>query len=189
MVLKQKKYSLGIWSLQILSEDHVGDDYLKWVRDPEVNEFLFLKNFEHSIESLKNYVRISNLSNDRIIFGIYAEDKSYIGNFSLYDINVFNGTFDFGYFIGEKKFWGTDAGISACLIGLSIAFEELKLRKTFTYVEKSNLKSRFVLQKIGFVKEAILKDRVVNYGKLVDSVVYSLDISQWNNSVKLKFQI
>lgn len=184
MLPLKSKYEMSNWALIPLMVDSVDENYLNWVSDPEVNEFLFLKNFRHSLESLKEFVKNSIESADRIIFGIYSSENKHIGNFSIYDINYINKTFDFGYFIGEKEFWGTDAGIYACIIGLSIAFDELKLRKTFTYVEQSNLRSRFVLQKLGFIKEAILKKRVFNNGKYVDSVVYSFDSTLWSDLFK-----
>lgn len=185
-----KKYALRGFYLRKLSPDEVGAKYLRWVNDPEVNEFLALKYDEHSVESLKEFVRSSNASDSRFLYGVFSEEgDTHIGNFSIYNISKVNKTFDFGYFIGEKEWWGKDAGLSCCLIGLQIAFEEMKLRKTFTYVESINLKSRFVLQKMGFEKEAVLKERVYNKNTYVDSIVYGLSEQQWTEIVKPKYKI
>lgn len=183
------KYELRGFFLKQLDVEEVNERYLRWITDPEINEFLAVKYDKHTVESLKEYVKSTNASNSRYLYGIYSSDKTHIGNFSIYNINKVNRTFDFGYFIGEKDWWGKDAGMSACLIGLSIAFDKFGLRKTFTYVESINLKSRFVLQKIGFLKEAVLKERVSNKGIYVDSVVYTLNEQQWRDVVKVKFSL
>ncbi len=182
-----KKYEGRGFYLRQLNVDEVSEKYLGWVTDPEVNEFLALKYDTHSVESLKEFVRSCNASEARFLYGVFTADNAHIGNFSIYNISKPNKTFDFGYFIGEKEWWGKDAGLSCCLIGLGIAFDHMQLRKTFTYVESINLKSRFVLQKMGFEKEAVLKERVFNKNAYVDSIVYSLNEQQWRETVKPKY--
>lgn len=189
MQQNEKQYKLRGFYLRKLEVGEVGEKYLRWITDPEVNEFLAVKYDTHSVQSLKEYVKTTNETDSRFLYGVFTNGDEHIGNFSIYNINKINQTFDFGYFIGEKEWWGKDAGLSCCLIGLMIAFDEMKLRKTFTYVESINLKSRFVLQKIGFEKEAILKERVYNKSTFVDSVVYSLNLEQWTNQVKTKYKI
>lgn len=184
-----KKHELRGFYLRKLEPEEIGQKYLDWVTDPEVTEFLALKYDKHSIESLKEFVRSCNETDSRFLFGVFTNEDVHIGNFSIYNISRINKTFDFGYFIGEKEWWGKDAGLSCCLIGLKIAFDDMGLRKTFTYVESINLKSRFVLQKMGFEKEAVLKQRVLNKGVYVDSIIYSLDEQQWNDVVKPKYRI
>jgi len=189
MLELKEKYSYRGLHFRLLKEDDVTDKYLQWITDPEVNEYLVVKYSKHTLQSLREYVKSFKGDNSRFLFGIYTDENQHIGNFSIYGISQPNKTFDFGYFIGEKEWWGRDAGMISCLIGLKIAFETLELRKTFTYVESINLKSRFVLQKIGFEKEAVLKERVLNKEKYVDSVIYSLDVAQWMAELKGKFQI
>lgn len=184
-----KKFEGRGFYLRRLSVEEVGENYLRWVTDPEVNEFLALKYDTHTVASLKEFVASCNASTARFLYGVFSSDDTHIGNFSIYNISAVNKTFDFGYFIGEKEWWGKDAGLSCCLIGLGIAFDEMKLRKTFTYVESINLKSRFVLQKIGFDKEAVLKERVFNKNTYVDSIVYGLSDEQWKNIVKPKYKL
>jgi ribosomal-protein-alanine N-acetyltransferase len=184
-----KKYEGRGFYLRQLGVEEVGEKYLKWVTDPEVNEFLAVKYDQHSVQSLKDFVATCNASDARFLYGVFAADNTHIGNFSIYNINRINKTFDFGYFIGEKEWWGKDAGLSCCLIGLGIAFDAMALRKTFTYVESINLKSRFVLQKIGFEKEAVLKERVLNKDTYVDSIIYSLNEQQWREIIKPKYKI
>jgi RimJ/RimL family protein N-acetyltransferase len=186
---KVVKYELNGYFLRKLSDEDVGERYLRWITDPQVTEFLAVKYHQYTVQTLKEYVKATNESNSRFLYGVFTKDNIHIGNFSIYDINRINQTFDFGYFIGEKEWWGKDAGLMSCLIGLKIAFEEMNLRKTFTYVESVNLKSRFVLQKIGFEKEAVLKERVLNKNNYVDSVVYSLNKQQWNEQVRIKFKV
>lgn len=174
---------------RLLTPDMVNETYLAWVQDPEVTEFLALKNYSHTLQSLTEFVKSCNTDNGRWLFAICSKDNEHIGNFSIYDINPFNKTFDFGYFIGNKSYWGGTAGHSACLIGLKISFEMLGLRKTFTYVEKTNLRSRFVLQKLGFINEATLKNRVFCQTGYIDSIIYSLTADEWKNTLKPKYKL
>jgi [ribosomal protein S5]-alanine N-acetyltransferase len=188
--LRERKYSWGGYTLRRLTADDVTEKYLSWMRDAEVTEYLQARHASHDLPGLVKYVQGFSEGNSREIFGVYADDTGeHIGNASVYNVDYHNGTFDFGYFIGEKSYWGKGPGLAVCLIILHICFDELGLRKVFTYVESKNLRSRFVLQKIGFVNEATLKDRVRQGDEYIDSVVYGLSSSRWKEECFPKFFI
>ena len=173
-----------------LTVAEVTPQYLEWLNDKEVNEYLELKYVKYDLPMLLDYVKSFENDNSRFAFGIFdKETNKHIGNGSIYNVNRHVGTFDIGYLIGDKSYWGKNSGFATVLMLCKIAFEDLKMRKIFTYIYSTNVRSRFVMQKIGFVNEATLKDRVLFEGKPTDSCVYALNVDQWNNSVKNKYKI
>jgi len=187
--IKNIEFEYEGYCLRRLEEAAANENYLRWVNDPEVNEFLVLRHQEHSIESLREYIRSNKNNPSRDLFGVYdVANNKHIGNTSIYGVDFQTGVFDIGYFIGEKEYWGKNSGMATSLLTLRIAFDELKLRKIFTYIEATNLRSRFVMQRLKFEKEAILKDhRLGSDGELVNTTIYSLTRENWEEKTKKTF--
>ena len=168
--------------LRKLTVQHVSQEYVNWLNDKEVTEFLEVRHIQQTLGSITEF--ISEIANDgsRYMFAIYSKDSNqHIGNGSVLMINHIHQTFDIGYLIGNKTFWGTSAGYETCLLLLSFAFDTLNLRKCFSGVYSNHVMSRFMMRKIGFIHEATLKDHLLFNGKSVDEIYYGMDKVLWNN--------
>lgn len=179
------------YGLKPLKPSDVDENYVNWLNDPEVTSNLEVGTQEHTKESLINYVEEHEMSSNSGLLAIFdiAENK-HIGNASIYGINKYHGTFDIGYFIGDKSYWGKNVGRATCILMLSLAFDQLKLRKVFTYVAKKNMKSRFILQGLKFEKEAVLDSyRRLKDDSYTDMVIYSLSSHQWDAITKPNLKI
>lgn len=175
--------------LRTLRPQDVGERYLRWVTDPEVTAYLEIKYNKYTLEDLCRYVKSFENDNTKYIFGIYTKvGDEHIGNATIYNINYNVKTFDFGYLIGEKKYWGGNISIEIVLALLKYAFETLDLRKYFGGVYAGHIRSRFVMKRLGFVEEACLKERFLFEGKPVDEIIYTMDRKQWELA-KRKFNV
>jgi ribosomal-protein-alanine N-acetyltransferase len=168
--------------LKKLTLNHATEEYVGWLNDKEVNEFLEVRYSVQDLSSVKDFIRNSESDNSRYMFGIFSkETNKHIGNGSVLMINYAHQTFDIGYLIGNKSFWGSSAGFEACLLLLSFGFNILGLRKCFSGVYSNHVKSRFMMRKIGFIHEATLKDHLIFDGNPVDEVYYTMDRNQWSD--------
>lgn len=184
LVLSHKRYYL-----RTLKVEDVNDKYLGWLNDKEVTEYLEIRYKRYTLESLRDYVRSFKTDDSKFLFGVFSkENDEHIGNGTIYNINYFIGTFDIGYLIGEKQYWGKEAGSETLLMLLKFGFEDLGLRKFFGGIYSNHVKGRFVLQKIGFKQEARLSDRFLFEGKPIDQIIYSMDRKQWK-LIKEKYDI
>jgi [ribosomal protein S5]-alanine N-acetyltransferase len=82
-------------------------------------------------------------------------------------------TGDFGYWIGEP-FWGKGIATAAAEAMVDYAFLNLPFARLQAGIFAWNPPSMRVLEKVGFVREGVLKQSVYKDGQLIDSVMYAL---------------
>lgn len=87
--------------------------------------------------------------------------------------NVYRKNAEIGYFVGEK-YWGK--GIATKAIGLVVTyiFQHFDIERIYAEPYAHNTASRRVLDKNGFICEAILKKYVIKNNFLLDSCIYSM---------------
>jgi [ribosomal protein S5]-alanine N-acetyltransferase len=170
---------------------HLGDvseKYLQWFQDPEVTRFLEVnkdKNDVSSLNDLIDYIKTFHDQNHHYLFGIFDEvENKHVGNITINSISFVRGTFDIGYVIGDKDYWGSRAGEAGVTSGLRFAFDELGLRKIFGSIYSTNLPARFLSKKIGFIEEARLTDRGFVDGKLDDAIIFTISNERWDELKK-----
>lgn len=177
------------YTIKTLEVSEVTQDYVNWLNDPEVNEFLEVKYTSWTIENCRTFVAGFEGSTSEYIFGIYSNNSdTHIGNGSVSAVNVNTGTFTISLFIGEKKYWGSSAGTEVILLLLKFGFDHLGLRKCFCGAYSTQLASRFILRKLCAIEEAKLRDKFFHKGIPVDEVIYGIDRNIWMK-IKLKYDI
>jgi RimJ/RimL family protein N-acetyltransferase len=83
------------------------------------------------------------------------------------------GVAEFGYWLG-RAYWGRGIATQAAAVVVTYAFAERQLRRLEAHVFAPNLASIRVLEKNGFRREAILRERYVERdGTIVDGLVYA----------------
>ena len=166
--------------LKKLTLEHASEKYVSWLNDKEVTEFLEVRHSVHDLKTVKEFITESDSDISRYMFGVFLKSTDeHIGNGSVLMINPIHQTFDIGYLIGNKNFWGTGAGFETCILLLSFGFDFLGLRKCFSGVYSNHIMSRFILRKIGFVHEATLKEHLIFNGKPVDEIYYEMGKELW----------
>ena len=176
----KEKLAFKNYYIQKMTVEDVCADYLNWINDPEVNEFLESKYTIWTIESLKNYVKSFENTNEKFLFSIHdGVSGKYIGNGSISSVNYNTEVFYFGLFVGDKSYWGKNAAFEVSMLLLRFGFEELNMRKVFGGAYANQLASRFVLKRIGMVQEAKLKASFKFREQFVDQVIYSLHKDDW----------
>ena len=87
--------------------------------------------------------------------------------------DIFRGNGEIGYWIGHE-YWGKGIGTTVVSELLRMALNEHKLYRVYAQVFEKNIASSRVLEKNGFIKEAILANAIVKDGSRMNLYVYSL---------------
>lgn len=86
--------------------------------------------------------------------------------------NIYRKNAEIGYFIG-REYWGR--GIATIALGMIVGyvFDNFDVERVYAEPYAYNMASRKVLEKSGFICEAILKKYVIKNNVLLDSCIYS----------------
>ncbi len=113
------------------------------------------------------------------IFGIFKND-CYIGNIGLHDIKKSNNSGMIGYWLSEpEQGSGIMTDCVRCLV--NYGFNTMFLNRIYIHCAVSNIKSRSIPERLGFVLEGILADEEYLYGKYYDLAVYGILKRNWKN--------
>ena len=108
-----------------------------------------------------------------------AED-SIIGMTRLYEMNPKEKTVLIGYTWYIPEAWGKVYNKECKLLLLQYIFEEMKFNRAELRVAHQNLRSQKAVEKIGAIKEGVLrKHGYRNDGSIRDTVVYSIIDDEW----------
>lgn len=168
--------------LRSLSEDDLNDNYLQWLNDPLVNQYLETRFIPQSLQQLKSYwLKHSSDANSPWFAICLSSDCRHIGNIKLGPINWIHRRADISLFIGDKCTWGQGYASEAIKVLVRWAFSELNLYKLNAGIYSSNVGSRKAFEKAGFYHEATLIEDVYSSGKRCDVLRYGLTLTQWTN--------
>lgn len=112
-------------------------------------------------------------------FGItLADSGELIGTCTLFDIDRGNRRAQLGYAMA-RAYWGRGLMHEALTATISHAFGDLQLRRLEADIDPRNIASAKALERLGFLKEGILRERWVVDGEVSDSALYGLLAGEW----------
>ena len=85
---------------------------------------------------------------------------------------------EIGYWLGES-YWGRGIASEALLLVTDHVFTTANLLRLFALPFADNLASARVLEKAGYVREAILRSSSVKYGQPRDQILYAKVNGRW----------
>ncbi len=101
-----------------------------------------------------------------------------VANVSIKNVNRMILTADIGYAVDENHY-GKGIATQSVKKVLQLTFDNSPLRKIIAYVHIDNIASCRVLEKLGFVKEGLLREHYIINDKPVDEAVYGLLRNEW----------
>lgn len=167
--------------LRRLTVADVSEDYVHWMNDPDINQYLESKYYIHTIESTKAFIQ-SVTNDNNYQFGIFDKKTGkHIGNIKLGGINRHDFTADIGFLIGEKSYWGKGIATEAIALVTNFAFNILNLHKVWGGVYSPNVGSIKAFLKNGFKEEGVRRDQHFFKNKFIDGILFG----KINNNFKL----
>jgi len=155
------------------------DNILKWRNNPEIRRNLFSSEPVTKEKHLQ-WLRKLRESTDRKEFIIIRKDgRIPIGTVGLSNIDYQNQKAELGIMIGETAEWGKGFGAEACRLILRFAFEDMKLNKVYLKVFKRNAPAVRIYEKLGFIKEGLLREEIKKDGEYCDIFYMAILKKDW----------
>jgi ribosomal-protein-alanine N-acetyltransferase len=144
--------------------------------DTEMMKYLFF-NPHKSVEDTKSFIRYMTklyLEKDSIRWGIQAKETGkLIGTAGLHFWKREIRCAEVGYHIG-RSYWGNGFATEVLGAMVDFGFKSMNLNCIEGYHNSGNGASGRVMEKLGFTKEGVLRERIVKDNQFVDRVCYSI---------------
>ena len=156
----------------------------KWQNDPKVRRYA-RNTWPITIEEVKKWFEPSpdRHMKEFVVFTIYHKrDKRPIGSVGFGRINWVSKNANIFATIGEPEYWGKGIAIEANKLLIKYGFAELNFHKIYAGVFTPNKRSLRAAEKLGFEKEAILKEEMYVDGVYHDVHKFALFKRDWIKS-------
>jgi len=143
--------------------------------------FVTDKNFDTQFDAYINTALDNSALNGQQSFVIKKQpDGAVIGMSRFYDINPKDKRLAIGYTWYIPEVWGQVHNKECKLIMLQYVFEEAAFNRAEFHVAHQNIRSQKAVEKIGGVKEGILRNHGYrNDGSVRHTVMYSIVKDEW----------
>jgi ribosomal-protein-alanine N-acetyltransferase len=159
--------------LFLLTEADVGEDYVRWLNDPQINRYLESRYATHTLQGTREFVRDCLASPNMLFLGIRSSALGgrHVGNIKLGPIDRRHGLGEIGLLLGEPQAWGRSVGSEAIAAICDIADCQLGLRKITAGCYASNVGSEKAFMKAGFEVEGRRRAHFILDGRPEDLVL------------------
>lgn len=106
-------------------------------------------------------------------------DDRLIGGITLFSIDRAQGRAEIGYSLGSSH-WGRGLANEAMGLALAYGFDGLGLRRIEADIDPRNVASCALAERVGFVREGLLRERWFVADELQDSAIYGLLSRDWH---------
>lgn len=160
----------------------VEEEDLEFIRDnfnqPEVWKNLDYK-IPQNLEQEREFFDEVISSDDSVNLGI-CSDNQLMGLIELREKENGGGVAEIGIWIAPK-YHGKGYGTEASKLLVDHAFNELRYHKVYARAFESNKASQSVWEKLGFEKEAELREQAYRKGSYEDTYIYGVLEHEWSN--------
>lgn len=155
----------------------------RWFFDPDVLHWLQLSGDPPQLRTLEAVrERYRRMQADPLsqTWRIDTQDGRPVGQIELVDIHPLQRRAEIHLCIGEKDTWSRGYGTQAILRVLQYAFDDLRLRRVFVIPDEDNARVIRCLEKCGFVREGLLRQHRLRYGRPVNMVMMGILSDEYN---------
>jgi len=125
----------------------------------------------YTIEDARRFIAMAAGPSPGLLLAIVVQDEAVGGiGIRLLD-DVYRGTAEIGYWLAEP-FWGKGVVTEAVRALVPVAFESTGARRIQAGIFSDNPASMRVLEKSGFVREAVHHNAITKNGRVMDEVLY-----------------
>ena len=146
-------------------------EYVQWLNDKEINQFLECRFTRHTLSKLRKYIAKALRNRDIVFLAIIRnEDEKHIGNIKLGPIDRNHKVGEIGIMIGDRNSWGKGYATEAISLLSDYAFKGLRLHKLTAGLYEKNVGSYKAFQKCGFFEEGRLIKHYFYRGEYIDGI-------------------
>jgi len=118
-------------------------------------------------------------ASDYLFVACLLEDDRPVGNCGLHEISAFDGSAGLGIVIGRPEDRGRGYGSDALRALLGFGFGALRLERVWLDVHADNDGAQRVYERVGFVREGVLRHALFRDGRHLDLVRMSILRDEW----------
>ncbi|MGY5954921.1 GNAT family protein [Kosakonia sp. BK9b] len=164
-----------------LAIDHAEDLFPEWHSIEDDRDWTWLEdNRPKDKSACYAYLRDLIAHKDRLYFSVQDKSDDQIkGIFYIGKIDPDNGSFDMAEVNWTPLMKRTRVSTESLYLVLSYFFDTLKYRRCEWRTSTYNIEGIRAAERIGFVKEGILRDKKVRKGYSVDIAVFAITRKEW----------
>lgn len=151
-------------------------DLYEYGRDPEVARHVLWDAYT-SVGEVRSYIRFMlrkyHAGEPSSWCIVWKETNEVIGTIGFMWIEEEHASAEVGYSL-SRPFWNRGIMTEALRAVIDYAFDELRLNRIEAQHETGNPASGAVMRKCGMQKEGVLRQRLMNKGRYVDTVIYAI---------------
>jgi RimJ/RimL family protein N-acetyltransferase len=150
--------------------EDVSERYLRWLNDPEVNQYLETRYVLQTRDTCEKFVSDMEKDPASYLFGIFDKiTKEHIGNIKLGFVNSYHQRGQLSLLIGEKSRWGNGYATESIRCITKWGFKSLQLERIEAGCYETNLGSLRAFLKAGYSVEGFHRKKVLFNGKRIGS--------------------
>lgn len=158
------------------------DNYLRWLNDPQVTEWLLIGDFPLGRCAEREWLqKMEQGTETDIAFAIETLEGEHIGTSGIHRIDHRHGGATTGSFIGEKSAWGHGYGTDAARVRAQFCFEVLGLRMLRSSYLDGNERSARMQASLGSEKIGVWPKRYWKRGAWRDEILMCLTRERWQS--------
>ena len=150
---------------------------VEWVNNPENNQFLHY-DIPICVEKTERWFN-SHLGEDTRYDAVIEANGVPVGTIGLLSIDRKNSKAEYYIAMGEIAYKGKGVAREASLLILQYGFEVLGLNRIYLFTETENVTAQRLFERVGFVKEGLIRQDIVSHGRFVDRYVYGFLKGDW----------
>lgn len=159
--------------LKLLSMNELNGNYISWLNDKEVCKYNSHGEVEYTKEMAASFIKALENDKTKEVYAVYLRETNvHIGNISIQQIDAKNKNAEIAFLFGEKEYWGRGYAKEASEILIRRAFKDLSLHRLYFGTNVDNIAMQKLGERLGFVKEGVLKDAQLKNEKFNDIVIY-----------------
>jgi len=175
-------------SLVTLRELRVSDAPALFVMLTTVEVTRFISPPPTTIEGFEKFIAWAHrerVAGQYVCFAIVPHGSdSAIGLFQIRSLEAEFGTSEWGFAVASE-FWGTGIFSDGARLTIGFAFDILGTRRLEARASLANARGNAALQKLGAVREAILRKSFLRFGELHDQALWTILADEWQDAREL----
>lgn len=158
-------------------------EYLWELYNPRIFQFMLNKveSYEHLEQWLQIGIQQMEIAKTALSYVVeHTETKEIMGTTRIYQIDQVNHTCEIGSTFYGDKYQRTHVNTTCKYLLLKHCFEELGMIRVQFQTDELNVASQRAIERIGGVKEGVLRnERIRSNDTVRNAVVYSIIESEW----------
>lgn len=151
---------------------------VEWINNPANNQFL---HYDIPICVEKTEKWFDSHKGDNTRFDAVIEvDGVPVGTIGLLCIDEKNSKAEYYIALGDTNYKGKGVAKEASKLILNYGFENLGLNRIYLFTEAENVSAQKLFERVGFVREGIIRQDIFSHGKYADRVAYGFLREDWN---------